>query len=62
MKTGAESDEVADALTNSLLETGSLVFGGTAASDSTKVNQATPSKSKKKKSMRRIDMNASRKR
>ena len=26
MKTGAESDEVADALTNSLLETGSLVF------------------------------------
>ena len=62
MKTGAESDEVADALTNSLLETGSLVFGGTAASDSTKINQATSSKSKKKKSMRRIDMNASRKR
>ena len=61
MKTGAESDEVADALTNSLLETGSLVFGGTVASDSTKVNQQT-SKSKKKKSMRRIDMNASRKR
>ena len=61
MKTGAESDDVAEALTTTLLETGSLVFGGTSAQDSEKLAQK-PSKSKKKKGMRRVDMNASRKR
>ena len=61
MKTGAESDEVAEALTTTLLETGSLVFGGTSAQDSEKLAQKS-SKSKKKKGMRRVDMNASRKR
>ena len=61
MKTGAESDEVAEALTTTLLETGSLVFGGTSVQDSEKLAQKS-SKSKKKKGMRRVDMNASRKR
>jgi hypothetical protein len=61
MKTGAESDDVADALLSSLQSQGSVTFGGTAKGDA----QGTfkkGGKSSKKKSMRRIDMNATRRR
>lgn len=61
MKTGAESEDVADALLSSLQSQGSVTFGGTAKGDA----QGTfkkGGKSSKKKSMRRIDMNATRRR
>ena len=60
MKTGAESDDVAESLTKQLLETGSLTFGGINSEDMR--SSGSSKKSKKKKNMRRINMNASRKR
>jgi phosphoserine phosphatase len=60
MKTGAQSEDVAESLTKQLLETGSLTFGGLNSEDM--VSDRISKKSKKKKNMRRIDINASRKR
>jgi uncharacterized coiled-coil DUF342 family protein len=60
MKTGAQSEEVAESLTKQLLETGSLTFGGLSSEDL--LSSGSSSKSSKKKNMRRINMNASRKR
>lgn len=52
MKTGAESDEVADMLVNSLLNDGNLVFGGIGKEDG---NASSRGKgSSKKKNMRRV--------
>ena len=61
MQTGAESEDVADALLSSLQKQGSVTFGGTSKSDAQGVVKKG-GKSSKKKSMRRIDMNASRRR
>ena len=53
MKTGAESDEVADRLVESLLSDGELVFGGVGRDDT--VNKARRGGgSSKKKNMRRM--------
>ncbi len=53
MKTGAESDEVADMLVSSLLSEGELVFGGVGKEDSgTNATRGGPSS--KKKNMRRM--------
>ena len=53
MKTGAESDEVADKLVESLLSDGELVFGGVGRDDA--VNKARRGgHSPKKKNMRRV--------
>tara|TARA_B100000900_G_scaffold411665_1_gene431818 strand:- start:18493 stop:19494 length:1002 start_codon:yes stop_codon:yes gene_type:complete len=53
MKTGAESDEVADRLVESLLSDGELVFGGVGRDDT--VNKARRGgNSPKKKNMRRV--------
>lgn len=63
MKTGAESEEVANALVDSLLNQGNLTFGGIGAGDRSGLSVGKKSgKSNKKKSMRRVDMNASRRR
>ena len=51
---------VAESLTKQLLETGSLTFGGINSEDMR--TSGSSSKSKKKKNMRRVNMNASRKR
>ena len=53
MKTGAESDEVADMLVESLLNDGELVFGGVGKDDGAKTKKRT-SGSSKKKNMRRM--------
>ena len=53
MKTGAESDEVADMLVQSLLSDGELMFGGVGKDDGAKTSKRS-SKSSKKKNMRRI--------
>ena len=60
MKTGSQSDDVAESLTKQLLETGSLTFGGLNSEDMR--SSGSSKKSNKKKNMRRINMNASRKR
>ena len=61
MKTGAEDPKVADSMVDQLLNQGSLTFGGTMSGDRQGVSSKR-SKSKKKKSMRRVDMNVSRSR
>ena len=61
MKTGAEDPKVADSMVDQLLNQGSLTFGGTMSGDRQGVGSKR-SKSKKKKSMRRVDMNVSRSR
>ena len=53
MKSGAESDEVADMLVESLLNDGELVFGGVGKDDGVKTKKRT-SGSSKKKNMRRM--------
>ena len=53
MKTGAESDEVADMLVNSLLSEGELVFGGI-GKDETSTKAKRGANSSKKKNMRRL--------
>ena len=60
MKTGAQSEDVAESLTKQLLETGSLTFGGLNSEDMR--SNRVSNKSKKKKNMRRVNINASRKR
>ena len=54
MKTGAQSEEVAELLTNSLLSTGSITFGGLSNEDV--VSKSKSKKSDKKKNMRRVDV------
>lgn len=53
MKTGAESDEVADMLVNSLLSDGELVFGGVGRDDAAQKAKRGGASSKKK-NMRRM--------
>lgn len=60
MKTGAQSEEVANSLAESLLKGGSITFGGLSQEDFTQSKKSR--KSEKKKNMRRLDMNATRKR
>jgi hypothetical protein len=59
LKTGAESEEVADELISSLLSQGTLTFGGMGQEETTATN--TPRRGGKKK-MGRIDMSAGRRR
>jgi len=54
MKTGAQSEEVAELLTNSLLSNGSITFGGLSNEDF--VSKSRSKKSEKKKNMRRVDV------
>ena len=54
MKTGAQSEEVAELLTNSLLSNGSITFGGLSNEDF--VSKSKSKKSDKKKNMRRVDV------
>ena len=54
MKTGAQSEEVAELLTNSLLSNGSITFGGLSNEDF--VSKSRSKKSDKKKNMRRVDV------
>jgi uncharacterized coiled-coil DUF342 family protein len=54
MKSGAESDEVADMLVNSLLNNGELVFGGVGRDDASNSPTARKGGSSKKKNMRRM--------
>ena len=61
MKTGAESEEVADELVSKLLNSGGITFGGIGQGDSGNSSKRK-SKSGKKKTMRKIDMRASRRR
>ncbi|MDP6235756.1 MAG: hypothetical protein QF364_07940, partial [Candidatus Poseidoniaceae archaeon] len=61
MKTGAESEEVADELVSKLLNSGGITFGGIGQGDS-EGSPRRKAKSGKKKSMRKIDMNANRRR
>ncbi|MDE0857992.1 MAG: hypothetical protein OSA38_05440 [Candidatus Poseidoniaceae archaeon] len=61
MKTGAESEDVADSLLSNLQSQGMVTFGGLSQGDDP-VTANKGRKSSKKKSMRRIDMNASRRR
>ena len=60
MQTGAQSEKVAESLTQSLLSNGSITFGGLSREDF--VSKGKHRKSEKKKNMRRIDMNSSRRR
>tara|TARA_B110000444_G_C18852118_1_gene606781 strand:+ start:31873 stop:32874 length:1002 start_codon:yes stop_codon:yes gene_type:complete len=53
MKTGAESDEVAESLVQSLLKDGELMFGGLGKNDTASSSTRT-SPSSKKKNMRRL--------
>jgi hypothetical protein len=53
MKTGAESDEVADMLVQSLLSDGELVFGGVGKDDGANKKKRS-SGSSKKENMRRM--------
>jgi uncharacterized coiled-coil DUF342 family protein len=57
MKTGAESEEVANALVDTLLDSGTLTFGGTMDGDEGRVVKRGSSR---KKQMRRVDVSASR--
>ncbi|MBA4695262.1 MAG: hypothetical protein H2066_05345 [Candidatus Poseidoniales archaeon] len=59
MKTGAEDSKVADSMVDHLLNSGTLSFGGTMSGDRAGV-AVKKGRSNKKKSMRRVDMNASR--
>ncbi|NCG00342.1 MAG: hypothetical protein GWP25_00950 [Euryarchaeota archaeon] len=61
MKTGAESAEVADDLVSTLMNSGGVKFGGIGDGD-TASSGKRKAKSGKKKSMRKIDMNATRRR
>ncbi|MEJ6562731.1 MAG: hypothetical protein QNL85_03385 [Euryarchaeota archaeon] len=61
MKTGAESEDVAEALLSNLQNQGMVTFGGLSQGNDP-VTAKKGGKSSKKKSMRRIDMNASRRR
>ena len=54
MKTGAQSEEVAELLTNSLLSNGAITFGGLSNEDF--VSKSKSKKSDKKKNMRRVDV------
>ncbi|MDA0925282.1 MAG: hypothetical protein O3C36_01430 [archaeon] len=54
MKSGAESDEVADMLVNTLLNNGELVFGGVGRDDASNNPTARQAGSSKKKNMRRM--------
>ena len=60
LKTGAESEEVAEELISSLLSDGTLTFGGMGQEETTAT--ATPRRGGKKKKMGRIDMSAGRRR
>jgi hypothetical protein len=60
MQTGAQSEQVAENLTKSLLSTGSITFGGLSREDF--VSKGKSKKSEKKKNMRRVDINSSRRR
>ena len=60
MQTGAQSEKVAESLTQSLLSSGSITFGGLSSEDF--VSKGKAKKSEKKKNMRRIDINSSRRR
>jgi len=60
MQTGAQSEKVAESLTQSLLSSGSITFGGLSREDF--VSKGKSRKSEKKKNMRRIDINSSRRR
>ena len=57
MKTGAESEDVANALVDTLLDSGTLTFGGTMDGDEGRVVKRGSSR---KKQMRRVDVSASR--
>ena len=59
MKTGAEDPKVADSMVDQLLNQGNLTFGGIMSGDREGV-VSKKGKSAKKKSMRRVDMTASR--
>lgn len=59
MKTGAEDAKVADSMVDHLLNAGSLSFGGTMSGDRDGLG-VKKGRSNKKKSMRRVDMTASR--
>jgi len=59
MKTGAEDSKVADSMVDHLLNAGNLTFGGTMSGDRAGVG-VKKGRSNKKKSMRRVDMTASR--
>ncbi|RPG71411.1 MAG: hypothetical protein CBC59_001655 [Euryarchaeota archaeon TMED99] len=61
MKTGAESVDVADELVSTLLNSGGITFGGIGEGDNAPSGKRK-AKSGKKKSMRKIDMNANRRR
>ncbi|DAC41249.1 MAG TPA: hypothetical protein D7I00_03425, partial [Candidatus Poseidoniales archaeon] len=60
LKTGAESEEVADELITSLLSEGTLTFGGMGQEETTAAN--APRRGGRKKKMGRIDMSAGRRR
>ena len=60
MQTGAQSEKVAENLAQSLLSNGSITFGGLSREDF--VSKGKSKKSEKKKNMRRIDVNATRRR
>jgi hypothetical protein len=60
LKTGAESEEVAEGLISSLLDKGTLTFGGM-GNEETTANNPPPRRGGKKK-MRRVDMSAGRRR
>ena len=62
MKTGADSDEVADELVNTLLNSGNLTFGGTMSSDRSGRGTSKRKTSSKKSQMRKVDMSAARSR
>jgi hypothetical protein len=61
MKTGAESPEVADELVSTLLESGGITFGGIGKDDNASSSKRK-AKSGKKKTMRKVDMTATRRR
>ena len=61
MKTGAESAEVADELISTLMTSGGITFGGIGKGDDSSSSKRK-AKSDKKKSMRKVDMNATRRR
>ena len=60
MQTGAQSESVADNLAQSLLSKGSITFGGLSQEDF--ASKGKSRKSEKKKNMRRIDVNSTRRR
>lgn len=60
MQTGAQSEQVAENLAQSLLSSGSITFGGLSTEDF--ASKGKSRKSDKKKNMRRIDVNSARRR